>query len=280
MAKPKLLTYREWQQKEREKKARAAASREALRQAKMQAWWAIPAVRNYVELDASWVDTDVGPVHCRTADTMHQPGEMMVHARVLPDKRRQGRNLSRVGIHLTVEAGATKEEVTNRLILLAARVFASDNLWNTANGPALERPVRFHGGPPHLEQQAPYPHAQAPRAPAATPQPDGTVIGLRSLRSQLATWLLAHRRDDSPLALLTTEQLAEVLVMITCGQDIALVSEQDPWRWEHTAEELRAVEEGLGESLRNLQGLASELNARLRPEDAIEVLLTVFVQGI
>ena len=291
MAKKKqLLTYREWQQKEAARKAKAAATRAAAKEAKMAAWWAIPAERNYVELDAGWVESNTtGPVLCRNSDTIHHPGDMMIHAKVLPDKRRLGRSLSKVSIHLTVEAGTTKEEVTERLLALATAVFASDNLWDTVNGPALERPMRFEGHPQNLRRQEPSPAAPATQTQAPTSQaPDidpSTAMGghplghLVDLRSQLQQWLSAHRTDDSPLALLTVEQLAEVLLMRVCGDDIALVSERDPWRWDHTAEEIRAAEERLADEVQTLSGLVTDLNGRLGPEAAIEVLLTVFVQG-
>ena len=288
MAKKKLLTYREWQQKEAQRKAKAAATRAAAKEAKMAAWWAMPAQRNYVELDAGWVDHGDGPVQCRHSGAVHADGDMMIHARVMPDKRRHGRTVSKVGIHLTVEAGTTKEEVTQRLLALATAVFASDNLWETANGPALERPLRFEGQPPNLRRHEPFPSPAAvrpspatPTAPtaASTPPTEPLPTDLLHLRDRMHRWLNAHRMDESPLALLTVEQLAEVLLMRVCGNDIVLVSDQDPWRWDHTAEELRAAEETLAGELETLSSLVTALNLDYGPSMAIEALLKVFVQG-
>jgi hypothetical protein len=92
-------------------------------------------------------------------------------------------------------------------------------------------------------------------------------------------WLSAHRRDESPLALLTVEQLAEVLLMRVCGDDIALVSERDPWRWDHTPEELLAADVALAAEIETLSAMVTDLHGRRGPETAIEALLTVFVQG-
>jgi hypothetical protein len=56
MAKPKLMTYRQWQQTVKEQKERARLRRAEAKHAKLEAYWAVPAPSNYVELSASWLD--------------------------------------------------------------------------------------------------------------------------------------------------------------------------------------------------------------------------------
>lgn len=273
MAKKKLMSYREWQQLVSERKARAKARRAEAKHAKLEAYWAVPAPSNYVKLEASWLN-----------------GHLHVHGQILPDKRY--RKFSHVGISLVAAAGADREAIAQQLTALAQAVLTSEEPWATANGAPVSRPVTIEGASirlvpqepwqPHRDESTTQPTPVSPRPPTeahAPPEAEHPSAALLRLRTQLQRWLSAHRTDESPLALLTVEQLAEVLLMRVCGDDIALVSERDPWRWDHTAEEIRAAEERLAGEVETLSGLVTDLNGRLGPEAAIAALLTVFVQG-
>jgi hypothetical protein len=282
MAKKKLLSYQEWQQREREKKERARLRQQALKAAKMAAFWAIPAQSNYVELSASWTGPRPCPTYYGWGVTRQQalgPDGMMVQGRVLPDKRRLGGG--KLSIQITVPGNVNREEIAAKLVELATCLLASGEVWDVAAGAPLARPVAVEGIPARVVETHRYPSETT--APPVTPTPRAEAgVGaqdLQALRTDLERWLSAHRTDDSPLARLAIEQLAEVLLMQVCGQDIALVSERDPWRWEHTAEELRAAEDMLAAELHILSDVTEDLNRHLGAEAAIRILLTVFVEG-
>ena len=106
------------------------------------------------------------------------------------------------------------------------------------------------------------------RADQTTAAPPGTSVApsavdlsetlrtLRGLRESLAACLTEQRVDPTrPLRGHTVEQLCEVLVMLACGHEMILAVDRDPWRWEHTAEELRAAEEGFRAELQALRTL-------------------------
>jgi hypothetical protein len=67
--------------------------------------------------------------------------------------------------------------------------------------------------------------------------------------------------------------------MLTCGQEIMLLVDRDPWRWEHTAEELRVAEEVFRAELEALKALTRALSETIGAEQAAEQLLAVFVEG-
>jgi hypothetical protein len=93
---------------------------------------------------------------------------------------------------------------------------------------------------------------------------------------------LTERRVDPtcPLRGHTVEQLCEVLVMLACGHEMILLVDRDPWPWEHTAEELRAAEEGFRAELQAFRTLTQTLGQAMGPEPAAERLLTMFVEGV
>jgi hypothetical protein len=100
------------------------------------------------------------------------------------------------------------------------------------------------------------------------------------LRDTITSRLIEQRQDPSfPLRGHTLEEYCEVLVMLTCGQEIVLLVDRDPWRWEHTAEELRVAEEVFGVELDALRALISALSEAIGAEQAAEQLLSVFVEG-
>jgi hypothetical protein len=283
VAKKTLMSFREWQRVVTERKARHAARRAAAKQAKLEAWWAIPAERNYVEISASWLGPDT-PAHISSYGVLDNPigpEGMCVSGRVLPDKRR-GRNMSKLRVSLTVPGDADRDAIARHLLQLATCLLASEEPWRTATGAPLARPVTVEGMPIRVvppRQWTPT-HTSPPPTGGTPTAPTGHAsLDLATLRARLQGWLSAHRTEDSVLALLTVEQVAEVVLMRVCGDDIALVSERDPWRWDHTAEEIRAAEAALADEVQTLSALVTDLNRRLGPEAAIEVLLTVFVQG-
>jgi hypothetical protein len=91
---------------------------------------------------------------------------------------------------------------------------------------------------------------------------DGAAARLEELRPDPAVPLHGH----------TLEAFCEVLVMLTCGQDIVLLVDRDPWRWEHTAEELRVTEAAFGAELEDLKALIGALSEAIGPEQAAEPL--------
>src|SRR4029453_16575687 len=111
--------------------------------------------------------------------------------------------------------------------------------------------------------------------PSASQSP---LRGLQTLRDSMASRLTARCQDPSfPLRGHTLEELCEVLVMLTCGQEIMLLVDRDPWRWEHTAEELRVAEESFSAELDTLRALTNALSEDMGAEQAAEQLLSVFV---
>lgn len=127
---------------------------------------------------------------------------------------------------------------------------------------------------------------QAPVAPPGGPEAPSPFMsqsplrGLQTLRDGMASRLTARRQDPTfSLRGHTLEELCEVLVMLTCGQEIMLLVDRDPWRWEHTAEELRVAEEVFGVELEALKALTGALSEAIGAEQAAEQLLAVFVEG-
>jgi hypothetical protein len=270
MAKQKrLYSFREWQQLIKARKEAAAEKRQLAKQAKLEAWWAIPAERNYVQVSVS-----------RRMDT---PGEVYLTGSVLPDKRRLGAN--DIGIHPTVTGTVDRNEVIAHLVTLAQTLLASNAMWDLACGPPLERPVNFEGHPPQaIPRQRWQDQASTPATATPTPTPAGydDVAGLAAMRQGCEMWLDREREDaTSPFRDWTLEEYCEVLVMLSCGQDIILLTDRDPWRWEHTAEQLRTVEAheyGISH-LELLRHVVEDLSRHRSPESVIELLLTVFVEG-
>jgi hypothetical protein len=279
----KKYTYQEVVQMEAKRRAKAAATRRANKRAEREAWWAAtPAHGNYVELKASWATRD---------GDMDRPGTVSVSGRILPDKRQADRRWSALSVSLTVRGDADRGAIARHLTELASLILTSEEPWQTATGGTLPQPVGVEGLPIQVVPERPWPQTQTNTAPTSEtsdaepptdtiPSPtERPLTDLLRLRTRLQRWLSAHRTDDSPLALLTVEQLAEVLLMRVCGDDIALVSEQDPWRWDHTAEELRAAEVSLADEIEALSALVTDLNHNAGPSWAIATLLNVFVQG-
>jgi hypothetical protein len=279
VAKKQLLTYRKWQQKEAERKAKAHATRRARKQSERAAWWAAtPAQGNYVELKAGWATRD---------GDLASPGKVTVSGRVLPDKRQADRRWAVLSVSLTARGDADREAIARHLTELASLILTAEEPWQTASGAPLPQPAEIEGWPITVVPTPPWPTRDADPRPADVSQTptdrdaptDGPLTDLLRLRERMHRWLGAHRTDDSPLALLTVEQLAEVLLMRVCGDDIALVSERDPWRWDHDAEELQAADVTLAAEIETLSAMVTDLNGRLGPEASIEALLMVFVQG-
>jgi hypothetical protein len=290
VAQKKLLSFREWQQIVRERKVRAAQRRAQAKHARLAAWWASPADRNYVELTAYWVGPQARDVLYGRQGLPLGPEGICVQGRILPDKRREPRQRTKLEVRLTVPGQADRQEIANQLVQLAAVVLNSDEPWQTASGEPLARPVSFEGFPIRItpqqpwradaDQQAGAAVAPLPRAPRGSTMDRSPLQGLMALREDLGAWLSAHRQEGSSvLRHHTLEELTEVLVMLVCGQEIALLSDRDPWRFEHSAEELQATEEVCEWAIARLRATVLELGTQMSPEAVIDVLLTVFVEG-
>ena len=85
--------------------------------------------------------------------------------------------------------------------------------------------------------------------------------------------------EASPHRQRTVEECCEMLVMLTCGQEISLLVDRDPWRWKHTPEELHTVESAFAEELQALRSLTHAMSEVMGAEIAAEKLLSVFVEG-
>ena len=266
MAKKKLYSFREWQQLMKARKEAAAERRKVARQAKMEAWWAMPAQRNFVQLIAS-----------RRLDT---PGEVHISGTVFPDKRRLEHNS--LAIHLTVNGDVDQRLVVAQLLALAQTVAESNAMWDLAARPPLTRPVDFEGHPPQTHPRGYWSQTYEPAtAPSPAPAVDQNV-DLAALRRSCEMWLDRERQDEtSPFLAFTLEEYCEILVLLACGQDIVLLTDRDPWRWEHTEEEVRTVAEHAValEQRQTLEAIIARLHRDRSPEAVIELLLTVFVEG-
>jgi hypothetical protein len=193
---------------------------------------------------------------------------------VLPDQRSP--EVTAMSLELKVSGQVTPHELGNHLLKLAQMLMASAELWGLLGGDPLDGPRPFRLVRP---DQTPAPPQEAPEAPSPS-GPRTTVQALQTLRDGVASRLAARRHDPAfPLRGHTLEECCEVLVMLTCGQDIVLLVDRDPWRWEHTAEELRAAEEAFAAELHALRDLTMELSHALGAEQAVEGILSVFVEG-
>jgi hypothetical protein len=193
---------------------------------------------------------------------------------VLPDQRSP--EATDISLQLKVSGHATPHELGSHLLKVVQMLLHSGELWEVLQGAPVDGPRTFG-----LVRTA-----QAPAAPPDTPEapspstPQMTLHALQTLRDGVASRLTARRQDPAfPLHRHTLEELCEVLVMLTCGQDIVLLVDRDPWRWEHTAEELRVAEEAFSTELEALRALSSALSEAIGAERAAEQLLTVFVEG-
>jgi len=152
----------------------------------------------------------------------------------------------------------------------------SEELWGMLGGAPLDGPrtfglVRSDHAPATPPGAGEAPSPSAPQTP---------VRALETLRDGIASRLIESRQDPTfPLRGHTLEECCEVLVMLTFGQDIVLLVDHDPWRWEHTAEELRVAAETFGAELEDLKALISALSEAIGAEQAAEQLLSTFVEG-
>jgi hypothetical protein len=147
MAKKKLYSYRDWQARERARKEAAAETRRRTKAAKLAAWWAMPARRNYVELEA-WISEHTG---------------IDLQGRVLPDKRTHPVAECRVGVKLTLQGQTDRREVAALLQTLAREMLQDNELWTLAAGPPLPYPVDFTGMPPQVQPR------EHPSSPGGAP---------------------------------------------------------------------------------------------------------------
>jgi hypothetical protein len=193
---------------------------------------------------------------------------------VLPDKRSPGPG--ELNLALQVSGDVAPHVLGNHLLKIEQMLMQSAELWATLTGTPLDAPRTF------VLMRADQAITSPPGTSEAPPEavPPETLRNLQCLRDLLASRLTERRAD--PTWLLrghTVEQLCEVLVMLVCGQEMVLLVGRDPWRWDHTAEELRAAEEAFGPELRALRTLTQALGQAMGAEPAAERLLAVFVEG-
>jgi hypothetical protein len=194
---------------------------------------------------------------------------------VLPDQRSP--EATDISLQSKVSGHVTPHELGNHLLKLVQMLLHSEELWGMLGGAPLDGPRTFGLV---RSDQAPATPPGAPEAPSPS-TPQATLYTFQTLRDRIATRLTGRQQHPSfPLRGHTLEELCEVLVMLTCGQDIVLLVDRDPWRWEHTAEELRVVEEAFGMELEALRALTSALSEAIGAEQAAEQLLSIFVEGV
>jgi len=193
---------------------------------------------------------------------------------VLPDQRSP--EATDISLQLKVSGHVTPHELGNHLLKLVQMLLHSEELWGMLGGVPLDGPRTF--GLVRTDQ-AP---ADPPDAPeASSPSASQTPLrALQALRDKIAFRLTERQQDPAfPLRRHTLEELCEVLVMLTCGQEIMLLVDRYPWRWERTAEELRVAVEVFVAELDALRALISALSEAMEAEQAAEQLLAVFVEG-
>ncbi len=193
---------------------------------------------------------------------------------VLPDQRSP--EPTAISLQLKVSGHVTPHELGNHLLKLVQMLLHSEELWGLLGGVPLDGPRTFGLV---RSDQAPATPPGAGEAPSPS-APQTPLRALQTLRDKIAFRLTEHQQDPTfPLRGHTLEELCEVLVMLTCGQDIVLLVDRDPWRWEHTAEELRVAEEAFSAELDTLRALTSALSEDMGADQATEQLLSVFVEG-
>jgi hypothetical protein len=193
---------------------------------------------------------------------------------VLPDQRSP--ELADISLQMKVSGHVTPQELGNHLVKLVQMLLHSEELWEMLRGAPLDGPRTF--GLVRTDQ-APVAPPGAPEAPLPFTS-QSPLRSLETLRDGMASRLTERRQDPTlPLRGHTLEELCEVLVMLTCGQEIMLLVDRDPWRWEHTAEELRVAEEVFRAELEALKALTRALSETIGAEQAAEQLLAVFVEG-
>jgi hypothetical protein len=192
---------------------------------------------------------------------------------------------------MTIPADADREAIAAKLIELAAVVLHSEEPWRTASGTPLARPLKIEGFPIRLVPQEPW-HAEYYRHPAETgasaprdepPHPtraQPSVDGLLTLRTDLER-SLSTRRHELPDLLRgqTLEELTEVLLMLACGPEVVLLADRDPWRFEHSPEELQAAGAVYAWAIDRLRETVARLGSEMAPETVVDELLTQFVEG-
>jgi hypothetical protein len=193
---------------------------------------------------------------------------------VLPDQRRPG--VTDISLELKVSGHVPAHELGNHLLKVVQMLLHSGELWGMLGGAPLDGPRTFGL---MRSDQAPATPPGAGEGPSPS-APQTPVRALETLRDGIPSRLTERRQDPTfPLRDHTLEECCEVLVMLTCGQEIVLLVDRDPWRWEHTAEELRVAEETFGPELEALRALTSALSEVIGAEQAPEQLLSVFVEG-
>jgi hypothetical protein len=193
---------------------------------------------------------------------------------VLPDQRRPG--VTDISLELKVSGHVPAHELGNHLLKVVQMLLHSGELWGMLGGAPLDGPRTFGL---MRSDQAPATPPGAGEGPSPS-APQTPVRALETLRDGIPSRLTEWRQDPTfPLRDHTLEECCEVLVMLTCGQEIVLLVDRDPWRWEHTAEELRVAEETFGPELEALRALTSALSEVIGAEQAPEQLLSVFVEG-
>jgi hypothetical protein len=279
VAKKKLLGYREWQQIEQQRKAQRKQRSALIKEQRRAAWWATPATSNYVTLTAYWLSPD--DQHRSGYGRSHEPippDGACIEGSILPDKRRWP-HADEVAIRLTVSGAMDRRVVAERLTRLAQRIMDSEEVWRVASGTPLTAPVDIIGTPPRIVERSWW-----RQSPIATPQTTAPTIATDSPASRPGRCidLLRGLRaviEASPRRQRTVEESCEMLVILAIGQEISLLVDRDPWRWEHTPEELRQAESLFAEALQALRSLTSVMSEVMGAEAAAETLLSVFVEG-
>jgi hypothetical protein len=168
LAKKKLMTYRQWQQLNTQRKAERQQRHRERKAQRLAAWWAIPATSNYVDLSATLLRPEEFP----PGGTFGRSGEpipedhVCIEGSILPDKRRRPR-ASRLSIRVMVDGSVDRTVVATQLIALAERLLTSEEIWRVASGSPLSAPVNVIGTPPRIVERSWW--RQAPMAA----QPDG-----------------------------------------------------------------------------------------------------------
>jgi hypothetical protein len=194
---------------------------------------------------------------------------------VLPDQRSP--EATDISLQLKVSGHVSPQEVGNHLLKLVQILLHSEELWGMLQGAPLDGSRTFLVV---RSDQAPAAPPGAPEAPSLS-APQTSLRALQTLRDGVASRLTERRQDPAfPPRDHTLEELCEVLVMLTCGQEIVLLVDRDPWRWEHTAAELRVAAETFGAELDALRVLTHALSEAIGGEQAAAQLLTVFVEGM
>jgi hypothetical protein len=218
--------------------------------------------------------TDAGPIESHRVLIHPDRDGDYYDVGMLPDQRSP--EIADISLELKVSGHVAPHALGNHLLKLAQMLLQSGALWRMLGGAPLGGPCTFRLV---RSDQAPAPPQGVPEA-ALPSAPQTTLHALQALRDGVASRLAERRQDPAfPLRGHTLEECCEVLVMVTCGQDIVLLVDRDPWRWEHTAEELRVAEAVFGAELDALRALTSALSEAIGAEQAAERLLSIFVEG-